>query len=146
MLARGITSLTIETPPQVTEMEKEMTNYRVLRLMVSCDDRRLYCIGTAIASHKLLLFTIDLPNMAGNKLKVIELAQLGDLGYGDVFTAQLAEKAVGSRTVGDGSNNGDKGETESGTYVLVAALVGRGKKAIYRIQIPEQQAERGPAH
>lgn len=116
-----------------------MTSYRILRLMVSRDDRRLYCIGTAVASHRLLLFTIDLPNTVGDKLKVVELAQLGDLGYGDVFTAQLAEKAVGIRTARDDNNDGDRAEADSGTYVLVAALVGRGKKAIYRVQIPEQQ-------
>lgn len=144
-LARAITSLNTEPPPQVIEMEKEMTSYRILRLMVSRDDRRLYCIGTAIASHRLLLFTIDLPNTAGDKLKVVELAQLGDLGYGDVFTAQLAEKTVGLRRVGVDSNDGDRDEAESGTYVLVAALVGRGKKAIYRVQIPEQQTGHGLA-
>ncbi|KAH7026591.1 kinase-like domain-containing protein [Microdochium trichocladiopsis] len=146
-LARALTSLTTGPPPQVYEIQREISRYRIRRLIMSFDDRKFYCIGTAIASHKLLVFSIDVPATAGDELKVTELAQLGDLGYDDEFTAQLAERdsvaghALRPGEIEDdpnGSDDDDEGDgdgLESGTYLLVAALVGRGRRAIYRVPI-----------
>lgn len=127
-------------------MQREVSRYRILRLILSRDDRRFYCIGTTVASHKLLLFTIEVPTTAGDELVVRELAQLGDLGYDDEFTAQLAERTSAPTTRhqdvsdednhdDDNDNDDDDDDDDSGTYLLVAALVGRGRRAIYRVPI-----------
>ncbi|KAJ1333969.1 eukaryotic-like serine/threonine-protein kinase [Microdochium nivale] len=151
-LTRTLTALTTATSvgrqaaPQVYEMQREVSRYRILRLILSRDDRRFYCIGTTVASHKLLLFTIEVPTTAGDELVVRELAQLGDLGYDDEFTAQLAERTSAPTTRhqdvsdednhdDDNDNDDDDDDDDSGTYLLVAALVGRGRRAIYRVPI-----------
>lgn len=140
------TSTGRQAAPQVHEMQREVSRYRILRLILSRDDRRFYCIGTTIASHKLLLFTIEVPTTAGDELAVRELAQLGDLGYDDEFTARLAERTSAPTTRHQGG--GDEGDQnddddDSGTYLLVAALVGRGRRAIYRVPIEDDSRQNG---
>ena len=113
-----------------------------------------YALAAPNASHRVVLLemqvsgqgvgqnqTHHLDSSGRGKVAVREIAHLEGLGYGDEFTERLCE---GDGVKGeDGDEDEDKGEGAGG-YVLVAALVGANRKAIYRVPLtaPRSQARR----
>ena len=101
---------------------------------------RFFALAAPNASHRMVLLEMRVDANqdqhqtwgvdGGNKVKVREVAQLEGLGYDDEFTERLCE----------GADDGDRDEDEDGEeggegYVLVAALVGANRKAIYRVPL-----------
>ncbi|RYP16515.1 hypothetical protein DL765_005076 [Monosporascus sp. GIB2] len=86
---------------------------------------RLYALAAPNASHRIVLIEVHVPSgRAGaggeGEVAVRELAHLEGLGHNDVFAERLCEPDA------DGEGEG---------YVLVAALVGANRRAIYRVPL-----------
>ncbi|RYP37068.1 hypothetical protein DL767_003131 [Monosporascus sp. MG133] len=86
---------------------------------------RLYALAAPNASHRIVLIEVHVPSgRAGvggeGEVAVRELAHLEGLGHDDVFAERLCEPDAD----GDGAG-----------YVLVAALVGANRRAIYRVPL-----------
>ena len=101
------------------DMQKDIPNYRILKLMMGWHDERLFAVGTISANHRMLLLDISIPRPGeSTPITVHELAQLPGLSYGDEFTERLSD---------------EKGEK----YVLIAALGGANRRTIYRVSIAD---------
>ncbi|RYO89944.1 hypothetical protein DL766_007079 [Monosporascus sp. MC13-8B] len=86
---------------------------------------RLYALAAPNASHRIVLIEVHVPSSragAGGEgeVAVRELAHLEGLGHDDVFAVRVCEPDA------DGEGEG---------YVLVAALVGANRRAIYRVPL-----------
>ncbi|RDA93444.1 hypothetical protein CP533_2659 [Ophiocordyceps camponoti-saundersi (nom. inval.)] len=93
------------------EVQKDIPNYRVRRLLIG-HDGRLFALGTTAASYRMLLLEIRVPNQE-SELVVRQLGQLPGLSYSDDFCEMLSD-----------------GQDEK--CILVAALT----RTIYRVAIP----------
>jgi hypothetical protein len=89
--------------------------YRILKLMMGWDDKRLYAVGKRSANHKMLLLEMSMPGQTRGLL-VKELAELPGLSDDDAFSERLYFQ----------------GEKE---FILIAALTNDNRRAIYRYQI-----------
>ena len=112
---------------------------------VTGDDYRFFALAAPNASHRVMLLELRVDGGGhenrnqhqgwgadgGNKVKVREVAHLEGLGYDDEFTERLCEGADGDQDQDEDEAGGDGG----GGYVLVAALVGANRKAIYRVPL-----------
>ncbi|RYP65150.1 hypothetical protein DL771_008428 [Monosporascus sp. 5C6A] len=92
---------------------------------------RLYALATPNASHRIVLIEVHiLSSRAGaggeGEVTVRELAHLEGLGHRDMFTERLCEPGADGEDVG---------------YVLVAALVGANRRAIYRVPLAVPSAD-----
>ncbi|RYP90937.1 hypothetical protein DL770_002942 [Monosporascus sp. CRB-9-2] len=81
---------------------------------------RLYALAAPNASHRIVLTEVRVPSGGEGEVAVRELAHLEGLGHDDVFAERLCEPDAD----GDGAG-----------YVLVAALVGANRRAIYRVPL-----------
>ncbi|KAK3693402.1 hypothetical protein B0T22DRAFT_420686 [Podospora appendiculata] len=105
-------------------IHRDIKNYRVLKLMMSARDDKMYALGTSTASHKVLLLEIAVPTTRRGEgeteggMGIREVAPLVGLSYNDEFVERLAE-----------------GPGRSEVYVLVAALVAQNRRAVYRVGV-----------
>ncbi|KAK3335227.1 kinase-like domain-containing protein [Cercophora scortea] len=117
---------TTTTGAGVEAIHCDIKNYRVLKLMMTSRDDKMYALGTSTASHKILLLEMTVPRRGdvetelggGGVGGIREVAQLTGLSYNDEFVERLAE----GKTTGEGEG-----------YVLVAALVAQNRRAVYRV-------------
>ncbi|RYP62149.1 hypothetical protein DL769_007446 [Monosporascus sp. CRB-8-3] len=96
---------------------------------------RLYALAAPNASHRIVLIEVHITSSRASEggageVAVRELAHLEGLGHDDVFAERLCEPDA---------DGGDAG------YVLVAALVGANRRAIYRVPlaVPSAAAANG---
>ncbi|KAJ5650893.1 uncharacterized protein N7484_004616 [Penicillium longicatenatum] len=89
--------------------------YRVLKLMMGWDDKRLYAVGKRSANHKMLLLEMSMPGQT-RSLVIKELAELPGLSDDDAFSERLYSQ-------------GEK------KFILLAALTNDNRRAIYRFRI-----------
>ncbi len=99
-------------------IHSDIKNYRVLKLMMGWHDDKMFALGTSSANHKMLLLELTMPRASTDKVSVTELTPLPGLSYEDEFAERLS-----------GEERGEK-------YVLIAALTGTNKRAIYRVRLP----------
>ena len=109
-----------------------------------------YALAAPNASHRVVLLALQVDgaqmhNRDGSgsgKVGVCEIAHLEGLGYDDEFTERLCE-GPGDDDVGTdraGRDEDEDGDGDGG-YVLVAALVGANRKAIYRVPLTAPQSK-----
>ncbi|KAK1752733.1 kinase-like domain-containing protein [Echria macrotheca] len=96
-------------------IDKDIKHCRVLRLLIDPDDR-IFALGTALAHHKLLLMELMGVRSPEGDISTRIISLLPGLDHSDQFTQRIVTEA------------GEK-------YVLVAALVGPNRRAIYRVQL-----------
>lgn len=85
---------------------------------------KIYALAVPNASHRVVLLEMRVGINSSGEVAVREIAQLEGLGYDDEFTERLCEHEEN----GGGGGGG-------GGYVLVAALVGANRRAIYRVPL-----------
>ncbi|KAL4783305.1 kinase-like domain-containing protein [Aspergillus varians] len=95
-------------------IQKDIKNYRVLKLMMGSNDDKLYAVARQSTNYKLVLIEMTVPRSNADELRFKELAHLSDLSSDDQFTTQLSD-------------------ADGGKYVLIASLVGNGQRAIRRV-------------
>ncbi|KAJ5547627.1 hypothetical protein N7513_004861 [Penicillium frequentans] len=93
----------------------DIHTYRVLKLMMGWDDKRLFAVGKRSANHKMLLLEMTMPGPAKTTL-IKELAELPGLSNDDEFAVRLSFL----------------GEEK---FILLAALTNDNRRAIYRFRI-----------
>ncbi|KAF4585780.1 ankyrin repeat protein [Ophiocordyceps camponoti-floridani] len=105
------------------EVQKDIPNYRVCRLLMGHCDSRLFALGTMSANHRMLLLEMRVPQPEAD-LEVRQVAHLPGLSYNDEFSEMLWDEG------GEG-------------YILIAALT----RTVYRVAIPRAEpvsvSERG---
>lgn len=106
-----------------SDFQMNISNYRVLKLMVSSDDSKIYVLGTESASQEVLLLRMTMPRNVADK-QVEKLDTLSGLSYSDDFTARFF----------------DQGE---GSFVLVASLLvaRNNSRTVYKIKIPGKEGQ-----
>ncbi|KAJ5759042.1 hypothetical protein N7520_006198 [Penicillium odoratum] len=98
----------------------DIHTYRILKLMMGWDDKRLFAVGKRY--HRMLLLEITMPGLRRNEtpitkeISITELAELPGLSDDDDFTERL-------------SSQGDE------KFILLAALTNDNRRAIYRFRI-----------
>lgn len=98
--------------------QNDIKNYRIVRIMLSNNDARIFAVGKPVASHKMLLLElIERPHKKLRDFSVEELVSIPGLAPKDEFKERLCE---------------DEGET----FVLLASLSAEGQRAIYKIRVP----------
>ena len=97
------------------DVQKDIANYRILKLMMSPRDERLFALGCTSAKHKILLLELKMAQFGG-EVSVTELARLPGLSYGDDFSQMMSD---------------EKGEK----YFLIAALLGTNQRLIYGVSL-----------
>ncbi|KAK3381856.1 hypothetical protein B0H63DRAFT_435372 [Podospora didyma] len=115
-----IQNLTESEP--IPPIHKGLKNYRVLKLIMDWHDDKMFALGTTPLNQRLLLLELTVPRSEAEKVDIRELAQLPGLSHNDEFTVRLSDEA------------GEK-------YILVAALVGANRRAIYRARLSEPEVE-----
>ncbi|KAJ6095506.1 hypothetical protein N7486_006252 [Penicillium sp. IBT 16267x] len=93
----------------------DIHTYRVLKLMMGWDDKRLFAVGKRSANHKMLLLEMTMPGPT-KKILIKELAELPGLSDDDEFSERLSFL----------------GEEK---FILLAALTNDNRRAIYRFRI-----------
>ncbi|KAL3456860.1 kinase-like domain-containing protein [Aspergillus heterothallicus] len=112
-----IHDMTAENPAIL--IQKEIKNYRVLKLMMAINDDKMYALARKSGNHRIMVLEMKVPGTQGDELCARELADLPDLSEDDEMTERLHE------------NEGEK-------FITIAALVGKGRRAIYRVDINGQ--------
>lgn len=102
------------------DVQKDIPNYRILKLMMSSRDDRLFALGSTSAKHKILLLELKVPQSGGD-VTVMELAQLPGLSYGDDFAEMMSDE------------NGEK-------YFVIAALLGTNRRLVYGVSLGTELA------
>jgi len=97
---------------------QDIRHYRVLRLIVDSDDR-LFALGTTSANQRLLLLELIVPRSPAGTISIREISSLPGLSYNDEITQRISEEL------------GEK-------FVLVAALVGPNRRALYKVRLGGQ--------
>ncbi|KAL2869112.1 protein kinase family protein [Aspergillus lucknowensis] len=97
-------------------VRKDIKNYRLIKLMVGEKDDRMFAMARKSANHRMMLLEMKVPQHRSDELSIRELAYLPDLTEDDRFTERLCEV--------DGESS-----------VLIAALVGRDRRSVYRVGV-----------
>jgi hypothetical protein len=109
--------------PGSNDIPSPIRNYRVLKLLMDLDDRKIFALGTHSGNNRVHLLEMTVPQSENDKVVVRDLLPLPDLSYDDEFTQVL------SYSPGLGGN-GEK-------YILIAALTTASPRWIYRIPLPD---------
>ncbi|KAK5653979.1 hypothetical protein OQA88_7655 [Cercophora sp. LCS_1] len=105
-------------------IHKDIKHHRVVKLLIDADDG-IFALGTAVAHHRMQLMELAVAGspVGAREVSVREIAHIPGLAHHDDFTQCI-------------SREGDE------KYVLIAALVGPNRRAIYRIQLePERMTQ-----
>ncbi|RDW83664.1 uncharacterized protein DSM5745_03990 [Aspergillus mulundensis] len=102
----------------MTPIRKDIKNYRVLKLMMSSQDDKLYAVARHPVNYKILLVELTVPRSNEDEVRFRELTTLPNLAEDDQFTERLHD-------------------TTDGKGILLASLVGAGRRAIHRILFNE---------
>lgn len=105
---RGLSSYALERPSNVLSY---IRNNRVVKVLMSQDDRTIYAFGTNSANHRIAVFKIEVQRLEDDD-SVKLIANLPGLSHGDEFTAALS------------TNKQDH-------YILVSTLLGD----IYKVRL-----------
>ncbi|KAJ5923408.1 hypothetical protein N7454_008653 [Penicillium verhagenii] len=100
----------------IPSVAADIHTYRVLKLMMGWDDKRLFAVGKKAANHKMLLLEMTMPTPRRKETLIKELAELPGLSDDDEFTERL-------------SFQGDE------KFILIAALTNDNRRALYRFRI-----------
>ncbi|KAL3481350.1 hypothetical protein BJX99DRAFT_271288 [Aspergillus californicus] len=99
-------------------IRKDIKKYRILRLMMGSRDDRMYALARESTSYRILLLRVTVPQSNGDQLSLTELAHLPGLSGDDQYSVKL-------------------NDIDSEKRILVAALVGDNKCAIYQVRLDE---------
>ncbi|EED20717.1 conserved hypothetical protein [Talaromyces stipitatus ATCC 10500] len=110
--------------PGTTAIENSIKNYRVLKLVMDWNDRKIFALGTPSGTNRVYLLEMTVPQSEVDRVTVTELVSLPDLSQDDEFTQVLS------------SNSFQQG----GDYILIAALTNASRRWIYRISLPDSSA------
>ncbi|KAJ5994331.1 hypothetical protein N7451_010055 [Penicillium sp. IBT 35674x] len=105
----------LDPESRIQSAAADIHTYRVLKLMMGWDDKRLFAVGKRTANHKMLLLEMTMPGRARTTL-IKELAELPGLSDDDEFAVRLSFL----------------GEEK---FILLAALTNDNRRAIYRFRI-----------
>ena len=95
-------------------IDKEIANYRILKLMMGRRDDSLFALGCTSAKHKILLLELKVPQ--SGDVSVTELAQLPGLSYGDDLVGMMSD------------DNDEK-------YFLIATPLGKNQRLVYGVSL-----------
>lgn len=102
-------------------IENTIKNYRILKLIMDWDDRKIFALGTPAGMNRVYLLRMTVPQSEVDRVTVTELVPLPDLSQDDEFTQVLS--------AGSSQQGGD--------YILIAALTNANRRWIYRISLPD---------
>lgn len=105
----------LDPESKIQSAAADIHTYRVLKLMMGWDDKRLFAVGKRSANHKMLLLEMTMPGPA-KKTLIKELAELPGLSDDDEFAERLS--FLGKEK-----------------FILLAALTNDNRRAIYRFRI-----------
>ncbi|KXH32372.1 serine/threonine protein kinase [Colletotrichum simmondsii] len=108
------------SPMRRSRYPKTIEEYRLLRVMVDQNDDTTFALGIKRDGGRIRLLAITIPE-TGHSVAVRELAQLPSLSENDEFTGTI---------VGDSGNR----------HILVTALVGPSRHAVFNINLPSRHA------
>ncbi|KAL2841864.1 kinase-like domain-containing protein [Aspergillus pseudoustus] len=106
-------------------IRKDIKNYRVLKLMMATSDDKIFSLARKSANHRMMLIEMKVPRSGSDELCVRELAYLPSLSEDDQLTERLYDI------------DGEKG-------VIIAALVGKGRRAILRVGVDGAETMSSP--
>ncbi|KAL2788660.1 kinase-like domain-containing protein [Aspergillus keveii] len=98
-----------------TTIRKDIKGYRLRKVIVSKNDAKLFLLARKSANHRMVLLELKIPH-----LRPRELGFLPDLSEDDHLTLMLYEA------------NGEE-------WVIIAALAGKGKPAIYKFGVSSRR-------
>jgi hypothetical protein len=98
-----------------TTIRKDIKGYRLRKVIVSKNDAKLFLLARKSANHRMVLLELKIPH-----LRPRELGFLPDLSEDDHLTPMLYEA------------NGEE-------WVIIAALAGKGKPAIYKFGVSSRR-------
>lgn len=102
-------------------LETTIQNYRVLKLVMDCNDRKIFALGTPAGTNRVFLLEMTVPQYDVDKVSVTELVSLPDLSQDDETTMVLSSSS----------------SKQGGDYILIAALTNASRRWIYRISLPD---------
>ncbi|KXH26963.1 serine/threonine protein kinase [Colletotrichum nymphaeae SA-01] len=108
------------SPTRRSRYPRNIEEYRLLRVVVDQNDDTTFALGTKRDGGRIRLLEITIPETR-HSVTVRELAQLPSLSENDEFTGTI---------VGDGGNR----------HILVTALVGPSRHAVFKIGLPGRHA------
>ncbi|KAL4905101.1 hypothetical protein BDW74DRAFT_19058 [Aspergillus multicolor] len=104
-----------------SHIRKDIKHYRVLKLMMGSQDDKLYAVVRHPFNYKMLLVELTVPRSNEDEVCFKELTTLPDLIEDDQFTERLRDAT-------------------DGKCILLASLVGAGRRAIHRVVFDEVAA------
>ncbi|PCH02423.1 Hypothetical protein PENO1_022300 [Penicillium occitanis (nom. inval.)] len=107
--------------PGSIAVENTIKNYRVLKLVMDWNDRKIFALGTPAGTNRVYLLEMTVPQSEVDKVTVTELVSLPDLSQDDEFTFVLSSSS----------------SQQGGDYILIAALTSARRRWIYRISLPD---------
>ncbi|KAK1498300.1 Sec34-like family protein [Colletotrichum tamarilloi] len=108
------------SPTRRSRYPNNIEGYRILRVMVNQNNDAIFALGIKRDGGRIRLLEIVIPEM-GRPVSVRELAQLPSLSEDDEFTGNI---------VGD----------DGSRHILVTALVGPSRHAVFEINLPGSHA------
>lgn len=107
--------------PGSIAVENTIKNYRVLKLVMDWNDRKIFALGTPAGTNRVYLLEMTVPQSEVDNVTVTELVSLPDLSQDDEFTVVLSSSS----------------SQQGGDYILIAALTNARRRWIYRISLPD---------
>jgi hypothetical protein len=98
-----------------TTIRKDIKGYRLRKVIVSKNDAKLFLLARKSANHRMVLLELKIP-----QIRPRELGFLPDLSEDDHLTLMLSEA------------NGEE-------CLIIAALAGKGKPAIYKFGVSSRR-------
>lgn len=110
--------------PRTNDVQHLIKSYRILKLVMDCDDRKMFALGTHLGKSQVYLLELTVPQSETGKVPVRELAVLPGLSQDDEFTLVLSYNPQ------QPSEGGEK-------YILIAALATTSPRWVYRIPLED---------